>query len=264
MRLGRFHECAARARAARGGRHEEVVQHEGAVGEDRAERGVELREADELAGCVLGDEDHRFVAPEALVEIAAREREIRRHLVELAVGVEERRDRVEIACSAGRVFTFVFAIVSFLFARSGAVRQHLVQQLEARALVVTVRAIETRAPSLPRPSCSETFVHPRRTNSASASLQQLIAQALAPRGWQHEELVDLGSEAEVLETEDVDGEQVTDRLAAREAIQPLASFGSAQSALKLAPDAGRVETRDVLEQPILLDERQQRRESPSP
>ena len=90
-------------------------------------------------------------------------------------------------------------------------------------------------------------------------LQQGVAQALAARGRQHEELVDLGRDAEVLEAEDVDGEQVADGLAARESDPAAGELRVRTGALELAPDAGRIEIRDVLEQPILLDERQQRR-----
>jgi hypothetical protein len=111
VRLRSLHQRAARASAARGGRHEEVIEHVGAVREHRAERRVELRESDDLASLVLGDKDHRFLALEALVEITPGEGEVPRLLVELPVCIEEWRYRVEVAVLSQAGFRFVAAMV---------------------------------------------------------------------------------------------------------------------------------------------------------
>jgi hypothetical protein len=59
------------------------------------------------------------------------------------------------------------------------------------------------------------------------------------------------------QAEDVNGEQVTDRLAARDCDPAARELRVGAGTRKFAADRGGLEARDVLEQPVLLDERQQ-------
>jgi len=90
--------------------------------------------------------------------------------------------------------------------------------------------------------------------------QQLFADLLAARRRQHEEFVDLRREPEVLEAEDIDREQVADGLALHARDPAAAEARVGEQARELAGDARRIEARDVLEDPILLDERYERRD----
>src|SRR5262245_35558352 len=86
--------------------------------------------------------------------------------------------------------------------------QHLVEQLEAGALAIAVRAIEHARRIVPLAELERDVRAAAPAEFRFRVAEQGIADTLAARRGQDEELVDLGREPEVLEAEDVNGKQV--------------------------------------------------------
>src|SRR5688572_8892526 len=138
-------------------------------------------------------------------------------------------------------------------------RQHLVQQLESRALFVALSAVEAVRAVVALAELQRDVRASAPRELGLGDPQQLLADALASRRRQDEKLVDLRREPEVLEAEDVDREQVSDRSVPDPRDPSAAEAGIRAEALELLCDARGVVVRNVLEDPVLLDERQKRR-----
>jgi hypothetical protein len=88
-------------------------------------------------------------------------------------------------------------------------------------------------------------------------LQHLVADAQSAVRGHHEEFIDLGGEALMLEAEDVHGEQVSRRLPIHHGQPRAPEIRVFQYARKQRTHAARVETCDGVEAPVLFDHRQQ-------
>src|SRR5437868_12642273 len=94
MRAGTLHESQPHAVSPPGPGDVQIVEDENRPRANRGERWVELHEADGGLVAFVGqcDEDYRLTALQTVADEPERELRIARLVVELAVGIEQRRD----------------------------------------------------------------------------------------------------------------------------------------------------------------------------